>query len=120
MKVRGGFVSNSSSCSFVIGKAYMTEEQIKKFQEFIHLFDELVGYNFDDEKLSEVLDKADLRHITKDEVMNSVKADDFFEGITPFDTTYYFVGELDDHIVPPLVRFLKTIGVDEKYIESVS
>jgi len=35
MKVRNGFVSNSSSSSFVIAKAYMTEDQITEFKEFI-------------------------------------------------------------------------------------
>ncbi len=31
MKIRTGFVSNSSSQSFCIAKCYMTDEQIKKF-----------------------------------------------------------------------------------------
>jgi len=35
MKIRNGFVSNSSSCSFVIGKEYMTDEQINLFRDFI-------------------------------------------------------------------------------------
>ena len=35
MKKRLGFVSNSSSSSFCIGKSYMTEEQITKFREVI-------------------------------------------------------------------------------------
>lgn len=35
MKLRSGFVSNSSSSSFVIGKAYMTPEQIKQFKLFL-------------------------------------------------------------------------------------
>ena len=32
MKIRNGFVSNSSSSSFVIGKYFMTQEQIKAFR----------------------------------------------------------------------------------------
>ncbi len=35
MKVRTGFVSNSSSCSFCIAKTYMTNEQVKKFSEWL-------------------------------------------------------------------------------------
>ena len=34
MKIRTAFISNSSSCSFCIGKNFMTEEQIKKFGDF--------------------------------------------------------------------------------------
>ncbi len=32
MKIRTSFVSNSSSSSFVVGKYFMTEEQIKQFK----------------------------------------------------------------------------------------
>lgn len=35
MKVRVGFVSNSSSVSFVVDKADMTQEQIRGFRELI-------------------------------------------------------------------------------------
>ncbi len=35
MKVRIGFVSNSSTSSFVLGKAYMKAEQIIQFREWI-------------------------------------------------------------------------------------
>jgi hypothetical protein len=35
MKIRTGFVSNSSSCSFCIGKNYMTDEQIKELGKLI-------------------------------------------------------------------------------------
>jgi len=36
MKVRIGFVSNSSSCSFVLDKKGMTGEQIREFQGVYH------------------------------------------------------------------------------------
>jgi len=36
MKIRNGFVSNSSSSSFCLGKSYMTQEQIKLFSEWVN------------------------------------------------------------------------------------
>jgi len=36
MRIRQGFISNSSSSSFVIAKSYMTEEQIKEFRDHIN------------------------------------------------------------------------------------
>lgn len=35
MKIRQGFVSNSSSSSFCIAKCYMTPEQVTKFQDWL-------------------------------------------------------------------------------------
>ncbi len=40
MKIRLGFVSNSSSASFVIGKNFMTKKQIEKFSSWVCLFNE--------------------------------------------------------------------------------
>lgn len=39
MKFRNGFISNSSSCSFVIGKYFMSKEQVDKLRELVKLFD---------------------------------------------------------------------------------
>ena len=36
MKIRNGFVSNSSSSSFVVGKDGLTKEQISAFEDFIY------------------------------------------------------------------------------------
>lgn len=33
MKIRNGFVSNSSSSSFIIGRQFLTKEQISKLKE---------------------------------------------------------------------------------------
>lgn len=38
MKIRYGFVSNSSSSSFCIAKCYMTEKQMDEMRKFIDLF----------------------------------------------------------------------------------
>jgi len=40
MKTRQGFVSNSSSSSFVLGKAHMTERQIKSFSKLVSAFND--------------------------------------------------------------------------------
>jgi hypothetical protein len=44
MKIRNGFISNSSTSSFVVAKAYMTEEQIKEFGKFITKQEEYEEY----------------------------------------------------------------------------
>ena len=51
MKIRNGFVSNSSSSSFVVGKEYMTDKQIKKFAKWIKSYNENTceGWIFDTE-----------------------------------------------------------------------
>ena len=40
MKTRSGFISNSSSCSFVIHRSYLTDTQIKKMET---LYDKLTS-----------------------------------------------------------------------------
>jgi hypothetical protein len=46
MKIRNGFVSNSSSSSFIIGKYFMTLEQILEFEQLRDLIGEALenGY----------------------------------------------------------------------------
>ena len=64
MKNRQGFVSNSSSSSFVIGKNFMTDEQISKFSDLVNGFNTNDGdtYIFEDEKyfFGEVDDRNDI------------------------------------------------------------
>ena len=36
MKIRTSFVSNSSSCSFCVGKNYMTPKQIQQFRDYLN------------------------------------------------------------------------------------
>jgi hypothetical protein len=43
MKHRNGFVSNSSSASFVINKAYITDTQIDLLKNYRFVFDKFFG-----------------------------------------------------------------------------
>lgn len=47
MKIRNGFVSNSSSSSFVLGKYFMTPEQIKELHDLIELIYEVRENGYD-------------------------------------------------------------------------
>lgn len=49
MKIRTGFVSNSSSSSFCIGKHYMTEDQIKKFRKLLGTLHEVFPDGYEPE-----------------------------------------------------------------------
>ena len=94
MKVRKGFVSNSSSSSFVVGKTYMTEEQQKKFNSW----------------------NMSMRDRDYDE---DGENDGFGEETYIFDTKYYFCGEISNHDYEKIVDFLTSIGVNREYICSV-
>ena len=54
MKIRYNFVSNSSSCSFIICKEFLNEEQIKKITKWYKekdrngVYMDDLGNNFDD------------------------------------------------------------------------
>jgi len=78
MKIRNGFVSNSSSSSFVLSKRDMSDIQILKFSEFIenHKFDEtyisetqrnfLGRKNVHDDVLWEFLDSIEVKRALVD------------------------------------------------------
>jgi len=92
MKIRVGFVSNSSTTAFCIGKNYMTEEQIKLFSEFLKK--ELEDYDEND----------DYRYAVEERYVR--------EG------EYYFLGEVSQHD-GEIFDFLDNLGVG-KYVESFS
>jgi len=91
MKMRNGFVSNSSSSSFVLGKVYMTEDQIKKLSQFI---DENTCPSWDEEK----------------------EYNDYFSEDTYIsDLGFYFHGDIEYSDLEKMIKFLDEIGVDIKY-----
>lgn len=75
MKIRNGFVSNSSSSSFVVAKVFLTKEQIEEVRNFFrehndsedeyyvheseHYFTGS-GENYYDSKFDDLFDKMDL------------------------------------------------------------
>ena len=50
MKIRNGFVSNSSSSSFVIAKTALSEEQIEKLLEYNESEDNWDGWHIEEEE----------------------------------------------------------------------
>lgn len=101
MKIRKCFVSNSSSVSFVIAKAYMTDEQIKKFRDFISFIEDYVDEN------------VDVEHTEFQKYVDDLRL--YSEGqVTPNEEGKYFIGVLDQHIaLPRITEFLTDIGVDK-------
>jgi hypothetical protein len=103
MKIRHGFVSNSSSSSFVIAKSHMNEEQITHFSNFIGFLEKLKG-DEDDGIVEFVLE--DIKYNIS-----------FCDGNIPEETNYYFMGTIDQSMIEPIHMFLKNIGIDSKYYE---
>jgi len=91
MKIRSGFVSNSSSCSFVLGKAYMTEDQGREFSSFLRKNN---NADYDEET---------------DEYTG------FYEETYVHDSEYYFHGTVEYSDIDKIADCLKEIGVDAKY-----
>lgn len=55
MKIRTGFVSNSSSSSFVIAKAHLTKEQEQKIKELFHKIED--DLFFEEFNIDEIMDE---------------------------------------------------------------
>ena len=98
MKIRNGFVSNSSSSSFVIGKYFMTQEQIDEFHNLNHQFD--------------VLRDSD----------DSILSIEFMEYFIEFDDDTciyeddnYFYGQIGDMHYDTMVQFMRKHKLDNKY-----
>lgn len=108
MKMRNSFVSNSSSCSFVIGKYFMTEEQIEKFRNFISFLED-----YEYEKNFGNLDNVNpefLEYVSKHKVRLS-------EGNVPLESRHYFLGTIDQSIINPICEFLTEVGVSNEYFD---
>lgn len=96
MRIRAGFVSNSSSSSFVLGKCYMTEEQGRDFIEFIENH-RLCYSDWNSEDFSQ--------------------GNKFFEETyIDYNNDYYFHGTVDYRDAECVTKFLEKIGVKKDYI----
>jgi len=98
MKIRNGFVSNSSSSSFIISKGNLSEEQIKKIKNHISCAKEMNETGEYSSSFIDCLDDNDRWSvIEKDEVIEVYTIMDNFD----------------------MYDFLINIGVDDNDIESV-
>jgi len=103
MKIRTGFVSNSSSSSFVIGKNFMTKKQIKEFEELIHLLN------------------GDAKELYGGDEDPTIKFKDYKREIGYDENTYiteddkYFFGSVDYANYEVIVEFMERNKLDTKY-----
>ena len=103
MKIRNGFVSNSSSASFVLGKCYMTDEQIEKFSRYVNYLDDYISERCSYEEIP-------------DDLQSFIDVGPgSYEPGNPDESDLYFFGDVDYSITGELCEYLKSIGVDEKY-----
>lgn len=100
MKIRTGFVSNSSSSSFVIGKNFMTKKQIKDFAELIHKIHDAKELYGDDEPLV----FKDYKNVIEYDESTFIAEDD-----------KYFFGTVDYANYPIIVEFMERNKLETKY-----
>jgi hypothetical protein len=97
MKIRNGFVSNSSSSSFVIGKNFMTPAQIAEFHELVGKFIESVASEIDEPiEFNEYIIEYD-------------------EGTYIYEDDKYFFGEIGNNHYEAMYEFMQKNKLSEKY-----
>jgi hypothetical protein len=97
MKVRNGFVSNSSSSSFVIGKNFMTPAQIAEFHDLVGKFIESVASETDEPiEFNEYLI-------------------DYDEGTYIYEDDKYFFGEIGNEHYETMIQFMEKHKLKDKY-----
>jgi len=98
MKIRTGFVSNSSSSSFVIGKYFMTPKQIEKFHNLIEKFDEAADLSYNDDPIEYedwIIEPNGETYITEDDK--------------------YFFGEISNEHYDVMYDFMQKNNLGTKY-----
>jgi 4-aminobutyrate aminotransferase-like enzyme len=102
MKIRTGFVSNSSSSSFVIGKYFMTLEQIEEMQGLANKLN-----------MSRTGDYPD----DSPEMAYKGVIIDYDDNTYVDETQNYFYGEIGHYHEDVILRFMEVHNFDEdKYV----
>lgn len=119
MKIRNGFVSNSSSCGFIIASKFLTEEQKEALlscddgekERLWTLIDEKFGTKYQDEPPLPIYKKNEVYHQILEKMKNQDwdnwtinESDDVISGGTIMDNGY-------------LLDFMKEIDIDLTCIE---